>query len=105
KARSLGAQGIGLCRTEHMFFGDRIPVFQKLIMAAPSVRRLGVEKQILIDEIENVSKERQIKLKKRLDGVEKELAPHYAIYKDALKKLLVMQRQDFVDILKAMDTL
>src|SRR5437764_7651023 len=34
KAREFGAQGIGLCRTEHMFFGDeRLPVMQEMIMA------------------------------------------------------------------------
>ena len=32
KARSLGAQGIGLCRTEHMFFeGDRIDAIREMI--------------------------------------------------------------------------
>jgi len=35
KAREFGAQGIGLCRTEHMFFGDeRLPVMQEMILAA-----------------------------------------------------------------------
>lgn len=33
-ARGFGAEGIGLCRTEHMFFAeDRIPIMQKMIMA------------------------------------------------------------------------
>lgn len=33
-ARSFGAEGIGLCRTEHMFFApERIPIVQKMIMA------------------------------------------------------------------------
>lgn len=33
-ARSFGAEGIGLCRTEHMFFAeDRIPIVQKMILA------------------------------------------------------------------------
>ena len=32
KARELGAEGIGLCRTEHMFFeGDRIDAFREMI--------------------------------------------------------------------------
>jgi pyruvate,orthophosphate dikinase len=35
KAREFGAEGIGLCRTEHMFFGDeRLPVVQEMIMAS-----------------------------------------------------------------------
>ena len=34
KARELGAQGIGLCRTEHMFMAaERLPVVQEMIMA------------------------------------------------------------------------
>ena len=34
KARELGAEGIGLCRTEHMFFeGDRIAAFREMICA------------------------------------------------------------------------
>jgi len=33
-ARSFGAEGIGLCRTEHMFFAeDRLPFVQKMILA------------------------------------------------------------------------
>ncbi len=34
KARELGAEGIGLCRTEHMFFnGDRIDAFREMIVS------------------------------------------------------------------------
>lgn len=34
RARNFGAQGIGLCRTEHMFMGkDRLPWVQRMIMA------------------------------------------------------------------------
>ncbi len=34
RARSYGAQGIGLCRTEHMFLGERTQLFQNYILAA-----------------------------------------------------------------------
>ncbi|HEX5250076.1 MAG TPA: pyruvate, phosphate dikinase [Gaiellales bacterium] len=35
RAREFGAEGIGLCRTEHMFFGDeRLPVMREMIMAS-----------------------------------------------------------------------
>jgi len=35
KARDLGAEGIGLCRTEHMFFGDdRLPIMRRMILAS-----------------------------------------------------------------------
>ena len=33
RARSFGAQGIGLCRTEHMFLGERRPFVERLILA------------------------------------------------------------------------
>src|SRR5581483_9541535 len=63
QARAFGAEGIGLCRTEHMFFAeDRIPHMQAMIMAR--------------DE-----KERRA----------------------ALKKLLPMQRSDFIGVFRAMD--
>ncbi|MBN2706832.1 MAG: pyruvate, phosphate dikinase, partial [Deltaproteobacteria bacterium] len=40
RAREYGAQGIGLCRTEHMFFEtDRLPLIQKMIMADLPIER------------------------------------------------------------------
>ncbi len=33
KAREFGAEGIGLCRTEHMFLGERLPLVQRFILA------------------------------------------------------------------------
>jgi len=63
QARTFGAEGIGLCRTEHMFFAeDRIPHMQAMILA-------------------DNEKDRRA----------------------ALKKLLPMQRADFVGVFKAMD--
>ena len=40
RARRFGAQGIGLCRTEHMFLGDRRPLVEKLILAEGDAERL-----------------------------------------------------------------
>jgi pyruvate,orthophosphate dikinase len=40
KAREFGAQGIGLCRTEHMFMAeDRLPVVREMIMASSEEER------------------------------------------------------------------
>ena len=39
RATSLGAQGIGLCRTEHMFLGDRRKVIERLILAETATER------------------------------------------------------------------
>ncbi|TCZ77180.1 pyruvate, phosphate dikinase [Paenibacillus albiflavus] len=48
KARELGAEGIGLCRTEHMFFGaDRLPVVQAMILADDQAARDEALKQLL----------------------------------------------------------
>jgi pyruvate,orthophosphate dikinase len=39
-ARKFGAEGIGLCRTEHMFFGDdRLPIVQEMILADSAEER------------------------------------------------------------------
>jgi pyruvate,orthophosphate dikinase len=46
RARQYGAEGIGLCRTEHMFFEtDRLPIVQQMIMAKyPSERNEAIDK-------------------------------------------------------------
>jgi len=64
RARSLGAQGIGLCRTEHMFLGERRVLVERVVLAADDDER-----------------------------------------SDALDALLPLQRQDFTDLLEAMDGL
>jgi len=65
KAREFGAEGIGLCRTEHMFFApDRIPHMRAMILA-------------------DNEKDRRA----------------------ALKKLLPMQRADFIGLFEAMEGL
>ena len=64
-ARSLGAEGIGLCRTEHMFLGeDRLPVVRRMILAQTPEEET-----------------------------------------DALEELRLVQREDFLAILSAMDGL
>ncbi|MHC4515453.1 MAG: pyruvate, phosphate dikinase, partial [Planctomycetota bacterium] len=48
RAMQYGAQGIGLCRTEHMFFGPhRLPVVQKMITAkSPEERREALDQLV-----------------------------------------------------------
>ena len=45
RARDYGAEGIGLCRTEHMFFAeDRLPIMQRMITAStPSERNEAID--------------------------------------------------------------
>ncbi len=48
KARELGAEGIGLCRTEHMFFeGDRIDAFREMICSDTTKEREEALEKIL----------------------------------------------------------
>jgi pyruvate, orthophosphate dikinase len=48
KARELGAEGIGLCRTEHMFNADdRLPVVREMIMASSEEERRGALDRLL----------------------------------------------------------
>ena len=46
KAREFGAEGIGLCRTEHMFMAqDRLPIVQEMILARDeAARRVALDK-------------------------------------------------------------
>ena len=48
RARSYGAKGIGLCRTEHMFFEQtRLPVVQRMILAETSEERVKALDELL----------------------------------------------------------
>jgi pyruvate,orthophosphate dikinase len=48
RARSYGAQGIGLCRTEHMFFEpERLPIVQDMILADSSEERTAALDKLL----------------------------------------------------------
>ncbi len=48
KARELGAEGIGLCRTEHMFFeGNRIDAFREMICSETVEEREAALAKIL----------------------------------------------------------
>ena len=51
KARELGAEGIGLCRTEHMFFeGNRIDAFREMICAETVEEREAALAKILPEQ-------------------------------------------------------
>jgi len=90
-AVEFGAKGIGLCRTEHMFFeGERIVSFRKMILVAPEVKLLRDE--IELESEPEKKKELQEKLKKPLEQ-----------YLKALDELLPLQRKDFEGIFKALN--
>ncbi len=106
RAREFGAQGIGLCRTEHMFMEqDRLPIVQEMILAAPEAARLGREAERLRAEMVDASDARRGGLSSRLQEVEAELAPAKERFESALQRLLPIQRDDFRGILSAMEGL
>jgi pyruvate,orthophosphate dikinase len=52
KARSFGAEGIGLCRTEHMFMAeDRLPIVREMILArSEEERRLALDRLLPVQQ-------------------------------------------------------
>ena len=106
KARQFGAEGIGLCRTEHMFFEtDRLPIVQEMILAASEATALGYQVKALKEQLDQpglTEKERR-ETRRRIADLEKN--PAYITYHSALEKLLKIQRGDFAGILKAMEGL
>ena len=106
KARALGAEGIGLCRTEHMFFGEnRIDSVRQMILSAPDVKSLKSKISGLEKEIAKVSNHKSVVIEKELAKAKKELREPLALYLSSLKKLLPMQRRDFEQIFTVMDGL
>ncbi len=63
-ARGFGAEGIGLCRTEHMFFAeDRIPIMQKMILA-----RTKEEREKYLDQLLPLQRQDFIGLYREMQG-------------------------------------
>src|SRR5512136_635092 len=105
-ARKFGAKGIGLCRTEHMFFEQvRLPWVQQMILNAS-------EAQAFYNKIKRAQEE----LKRRPDDAKllkvvaegkkaAKKSPACKAYEKALAKLLPFQRADFEGIFEAMDGL
>ena len=103
KAREFGAEGIGLCRTEHMFMEtDRLPIVQQMILAAPEARRRKAEVEALRQELERAPEDRKAELRKRLEAAEQAAAGPWKAYQGALDKLLPIQRGDFEGIFRVM---
>ncbi len=103
-ARQLGAEGIGLCRTEHMFFAEeRIPHVVTMIMNAKEAR----EKKLLIErlsaELKAASRSERPALKRELALAERLGREPIRAFEGALKKLLPLQRADFKGLFLAME--
>ncbi|MCI0670672.1 MAG: pyruvate, phosphate dikinase [Myxococcaceae bacterium] len=93
-ALSLGARGVGLCRTEHMFFErGRLPLFQRVILAAPRGRE-GLRRREAARQREGDGQ--------RVRRVEDEFGADIAAYLGALSELEALQQQDFFGLLREM---
>ncbi|MFN2303848.1 MAG: pyruvate, phosphate dikinase, partial [Anaerolineales bacterium] len=115
RARSFGAKGIGLCRTEHMFFEEeRLPFVQEMILNAEDAQVLinNVERlegylktgklngQPMRDETRQMIEDELAEAKKALRSSKAAIT-----FKNALEKLLPSQRSDFYGLFEAMDGL
>ncbi len=113
RARAYGAKGIGLCRTEHMFFEEeRLPHVQKMILNAEEAQRLLKKRDTLREMLEKgkeagqaFDEARRTELEKELKAAEAEVAASPAVkaYFEALDVLLPLQRSDFYGLFEAMD--
>ena len=91
RARDFGAEGIGLTRTEHMFFeGGRIWPVRQMILAADDYAEMLTKLAAVADDA------------KATKAVEKEYATAKKQFEGALKQLLPLQRKDFEGIFTAM---
>jgi pyruvate,orthophosphate dikinase len=64
-ARRFGAQGIGLCRTEHMFLGeDRLPIVRRMILAGGPE-----EENAALEELREAQKADFVSLLEAMDGL------------------------------------
>ena len=90
RALSLGAEGIGLCRTEHMFLGpERVAVVQEVLLNAAETERWGQEHP-------------EVDLSKGGAAIPEDLPPAVRSYYQALAQLEQLQREDFTAILRVM---
>jgi pyruvate,orthophosphate dikinase len=103
-ARGFGAEGIGLCRTEHMFFeGDRIDSVRQMILSSGEYKALEAQLNTAKAELEKASKDKKADAKKRLKEIEKKIKRPSELYHGALASLLELQREDFAGIFRAMN--
>ena len=64
RAIAFGAEGIGLCRTEHMFLGERRPLVERAILSAPD----SDERQAAFNELEKLQKQDFLEMLEVMDG-------------------------------------
>jgi len=106
KALQFGAEGIGLCRTEHMFFEEeRIGYVRQMMLSAPEVRRLRAQlaaAELAGTQAAGIEREN---INKQIEGIRAELKGPLSLLEGALRKLLPEQRKDFEGIFEVMNGL
>ena len=112
RARSYGAKGIGLCRTEHMFFEtSRLPDVQKMIMNSEATQHMlnnleQLEKAYAAGRLEGrtLNEKDKAALKAEIDALKAQIdnSPVSRAYFGALEKILPLQRSDFYGLFEAM---
>ncbi len=104
-ARNFGAQGIGLCRTEHMFFeGNRIDTMRQMILGSLDYKRIEKELNAIAEELNRgITAKRRKEIAQQRKQLQKEIAEPKKLYKGGLEQLMKLQRKDFEGIFTAMD--
>lgn len=103
KAQSFGAEGIGLCRTEHMFFGeDRIRIVRDMILSAGEFKNLEIELNTAKSDLKSRVGAEKVRVEERLEKIKEAIKEPSEKYLGSLSKLLPLQREDFKGVLKSM---
>ncbi|MBI5710870.1 MAG: pyruvate, phosphate dikinase [Candidatus Eisenbacteria bacterium] len=104
QARAFVAEGIGLCRTEHMFFAeDRLPHVVQMIMSAPRYKTLAAQLEAKEKQLADADPATAKALKQEVADLRRKLAGPHREYRQALARLLPLQRADFKGLFQAMD--
>jgi pyruvate,orthophosphate dikinase len=104
QALDFGAEGVGLCRTEHMFFNEeRIAYVRQMMLTAPDVRRIEARLRDAEVAKTQAAGEDLKKIERDIKAIKAELKVKRKLFDAALAKLLPEQRKDFEGIFKVMD--
>ena len=102
-AFAFGAQGIGLCRTEHMFFAsDRLPHVVAMILSAAKGEKGMAALRLLDKKLAEANSAQKKVVKAELAAAKKVYGPAITQYQNALKKLMPMQKSDFAGLFREM---
>jgi pyruvate,orthophosphate dikinase len=106
-ARGFDAEGIGLCRTEHMFFeGDRIDYVREMILGSLDYKRLERELAVIENELRRAASPKKVEeLSRARRRRKRDIEEPSKMYLGGLDRLLKLQRKDFEGIFTAMDGL